>query len=112
MNIINKYLLNYQSNRTQLISKTVPDDITKWIITGFTVNYNTGFGLTSAPTELTAFFKFFIQLQLPYSIIRGESIAITLVVFNYQNFGVCATVTMDNSKNQFDFVGFVPSGMR
>lgn len=66
--------------------------------------------MTQSPTELNAFYKFFVSLQLPYSIVRGEIIAISLVVFNYQNFDVNATVTMFNSKNEFDFIGLVPSG--
>lgn len=82
----------------------VPDDITTWMITGFTSEYSTGFGLTTQATQLKVFLAFFIQTQLPYSIVRGETIKIPLTVFNYQNFDVVATVQMNNTLNQFDFV--------
>lgn len=86
------------------MQKVVPDDITTWMITAFASEYNTGFGLKTQPTPLRVFLPFFCQTQLPYSIIRGETIAIKVTVFNYQNFDINATVMMDNSLNEFDFV--------
>lgn len=52
---------------------------------------------------MTVFRPFFIQVALPYSVIRGESIAITIVVFNYQNKGTQAEVALENKKGEFEF---------
>lgn len=49
------------------------------------------------------FKKFFISLNLPYSIKRGETVALSVVVFNYMSQGVTATVTLDNSRKEFEF---------
>ena len=50
------------------------------------------------------FRPFFIQLSLPYSIIRGESVSLKVLVFNYQKAPVQAEVVMENLKDEFDFV--------
>ncbi|PSN57619.1 hypothetical protein C0J52_00529 [Blattella germanica] len=72
------------------IRETAPDTITSWIITGFSVDPVYGLGLTSAPGKLRVFRPFFISLDLPYSVIRGEIVAIPIVVFNYMNKDVVA----------------------
>lgn len=82
----------------------MPDEITTWMITGFAINANNGFGMTTQPTPLTVFMKFFIQTKFPYSIVRGEIFALPVTVFNYQNSDIVATVVMDNSLNEFDFI--------
>lgn len=41
-------------------------------------------------------------MDLPYSIIRGEIVAIQIVVFNYMNKDVVAEVLLTN-EGQFDF---------
>lgn len=52
---------------------------------------------------MTVFRPFFIQVALPYSVIRGESIAIQIIVFNYQNKAQQAEVVLDNKKEEFEF---------
>ena len=49
------------------------------------------------------FRPFFLKLSLPYSIIRGESVALQVLVFNYQNKPVTAEVVMHNEKDEFEF---------
>jgi hypothetical protein len=51
----------------KLSNLTIPDTITSWIVTGFGVSNNKGFG-TSNKVSILAFQDFFIKLQLPYSI--------------------------------------------
>lgn len=41
-------------------------------------------------------------MDLPYSVIRGEIVAIQIVVFNYMNKNVVAEVLLTN-EGQFDF---------
>ncbi|KAJ6642136.1 CD109 antigen [Pseudolycoriella hygida] len=85
------------------ISETAPDTITSWHITGFATNTKFGLGVTEDKTAFKVFKKFFISLNLPYSIIRGETIALSIVVFNYMPQSVTATVTLDNSRKEFEF---------
>lgn len=35
--------------------------------------------------QLRVFQPFFVSVDLPYSVIRGEEVAITAVVFNYED---------------------------
>lgn len=49
------------------------------------------------------FRPFFIQLNLPYSVIRGEVVAIQAVIFNYMNKEVTAELTFENI-GDFQFV--------
>ena len=53
--------------------------------------------------QITVFRPFFLKLSLPYSIIRGESVALQVLVFNYQNKPVTAEVVMHNEKDEFEF---------
>ncbi len=98
---INERILLRRSTGTKTISKKVPDTITSWVITGFTMNDVYGLGLTKAPTKLKVFQPFFISLNLPYSIKRGEAVAIQIVVFNYMDNAVSAQVTLENAEQEF-----------
>ncbi|NXK98087.1 OVOS protein, partial [Formicarius rufipectus] len=61
---------------------TIPDTITEWKASAFCVQDDAGFGITS-PVSLTAFQPFFVDLTLPYSVIRGEKFNLIANVFNY-----------------------------
>ncbi|NXS50014.1 OVOS protein, partial [Balaeniceps rex] len=63
---------------------TIPDTITEWKASAFCVQDDAGFGISS-PVSLTAFQPFFVDLTLPYSVIRGEKINLIANVFNYLN---------------------------
>lgn len=51
---------------------------------------------------------FFIYLNLPYSIKRGEIISIQVVIFNYMKQDYQTTVTISNEKQEFEFVENTP----
>ncbi|XP_007101900.2 alpha-2-macroglobulin-like protein 1 [Physeter macrocephalus] len=61
---------------------TVPDSITTWKAMTFCTSQSRGFGL-SPTVGLTAFKPFFVDLTLPYSVVRGESFRLTATIFNY-----------------------------
>ncbi|XP_015369821.1 PREDICTED: CD109 antigen-like isoform X2 [Diuraphis noxia] len=90
-----------QDGRVSLKS-TVPDTITSWVITAFSVDSLYGLGLLDSPKKLKVFRPFFISVDLPYSVRRGEYVSIPVVVFNYLNKDVTADVTLENI-GQFDF---------
>lgn len=86
-----------------IITKKVPDTITSWIITGFSVDPITGLGLTRQPSKLNVFQPFFVSTNLPYSIKRGEVVSIPIVVFNYMEGDHKAEVTLFNTDGEFEF---------
>jgi hypothetical protein len=64
------------------VAVTVPHTVTEWLGSGFCVNAKSGVGV-SKPFKITAFQPFFMSFTLPYSLVRGESVAIPVTVFNY-----------------------------
>ncbi|NXU86102.1 OVOS protein, partial [Xiphorhynchus elegans] len=66
------------------VTYTIPDTITEWKASAFCVQDDAGFGITS-PVSVTAFQPFFVDLTLPYSVIRGEKFNLIANVFNYLN---------------------------
>ncbi|NWY63560.1 A2MG protein, partial [Erithacus rubecula] len=61
---------------------TIPDTITEWKANAFCTSADTGFGL-SPTASLRAFQPFFVELTMPYSVVRGESFMLKATVFNY-----------------------------
>ena len=43
--------------------------------------------VTSFPFQLTVFQPFFVSMQLPYSVVRGELVVVQANVFNYRTSG-------------------------
>ncbi|XP_067308330.1 alpha-2-macroglobulin-like protein 1 isoform X1 [Pseudorasbora parva] len=70
---------------------TVPDTITTWETEAFCLS-SKGFGL-APPALLTVFQPFFLELSLPYSIIRGESFDLKATVFSYLSKCIMVKVT-------------------
>ncbi|XP_063049716.1 alpha-2-macroglobulin-like, partial [Engraulis encrasicolus] len=66
---------------TTQVPITVPDTITSWETEAFCLHPQ-GFGLAPS-VKLTVFQPFFLELSLPYSIIRGETFQLKATVFNY-----------------------------
>uniref|UniRef100_A0A1B0BJ29 TEP1-F n=1 Tax=Glossina palpalis gambiensis TaxID=67801 RepID=A0A1B0BJ29_9MUSC len=93
------------NNKTGLLTlaKTLPDTITSWVISGFAVSEKTGLGMTEKPFKINVFQPFFIDVNLPYSVKRGEVIAIPVIIFNYMDKTLDAEITMDNTDKEYDF---------
>ncbi|ESO98768.1 hypothetical protein LOTGIDRAFT_231162 [Lottia gigantea] len=95
----------------------VPDTITTWVASAFAISPNPsiGVGMTSDVAELTAFREFFVMLNLPYSVVRGEELVIKASVFNYLGFDTEAEVMLGNPKGfviiQVDADGFEVESM-
>ncbi|NWR45528.1 OVOS protein, partial [Regulus satrapa] len=78
------------------ISYTVPDTVTKWTASAFCVEELAGFGM-SVPATLTVLQPFFVDLTLPYSIIRGEEFLLRATVFNYLDQCIKINVSLSDS---------------
>lgn len=97
-------LITDNADGVQDYHKKVPDTITSWVITAFSLNPETGFGLTPESSKLTVFRPFFVSLTLPYSVKRGEVVSIPIVVFNYMEGAVNTDVTLHNPDGDFEFI--------
>ncbi|XP_065137347.1 alpha-2-macroglobulin-like [Paramisgurnus dabryanus] len=84
------------SGSTQVPVK-VPDTITTWETDAFCLS-SKGLGL-APPAQLTVFQPFFMELSLPYSIIRGEIFELKATVFSYLSKCLMVQVTPAPSSN-------------
>lgn len=99
------FFVNFSLNGTYTLEQNVPDTITSWVISAFSIDPLTGLGLTKAPRRLEVFQSFFLSLNLPYSIKRGEILTIPVAIFNYmENIDADADITMHNSDSEFEFI--------
>ncbi|XP_077063222.1 alpha-2-macroglobulin-like [Siphateles boraxobius] len=76
---------------------SVPDTITSWETEVFCLS-SEGLGL-APPAQLTVFQPFFLELSLPYSIIRGEIFELKATVFNYLSKCIMVKVTPASSSD-------------
>ncbi len=60
-----------------------PDSITTWVLHAVALSPDKGLGI--AEGELTVLQPFFIQVDLPYSAIRGEEFPVKVALYNYQD---------------------------
>ncbi|NXO19391.1 A2ML1 protein, partial [Oriolus oriolus] len=77
------------------VSVTVPDAITEWEA-GMFCTAPQGLGLSPAVT-LTAFQPFFVELALPYAVVRHETFTLRATVFNYLRQCLRVQVTLAES---------------
>nr|XP_010944683.1 alpha-2-macroglobulin-like isoform X2 [Camelus bactrianus] len=61
---------------------TVPDTITEWKAGALCLSSDTGLGL-SPTASLQVFQPFFVEVTIPYSVIRGEAFTLKATVLNY-----------------------------
>ncbi|KAF4797275.1 alpha-2-macroglobulin-like protein 1 [Turdus rufiventris] len=77
------------------VTVTVPDTITEWEA-GMFCTAPQGLGLSPAVT-LTAFQPFFVELALPYAVVRHETFTLRATVFNYLRQCLRVQVTLAES---------------
>lgn len=81
---------------------TAPDQITSYICSGVSMNNAYGMGLSVRNTILRVFMPFFVQLNLPYHVKRGEVLQQDIIVFNYLNRTQNVTLSVLRNDIQFD----------
>jgi CD109 antigen len=77
--IFESYKVGENGNLT--IEKELPDSITIWDISGFSLSNEYGFGIAK-PATIIVKQNFFLMVHLPYSIRVGEILKIDVTVFN------------------------------
>ncbi|XP_022350898.1 alpha-2-macroglobulin [Enhydra lutris kenyoni] len=76
------------------VGVTVPDTITEWKAGAFCLSNDTGLGL-SLPASFRASQLFFVELTMPYSVIRGEAFTLKATVLNYLPKCIQVSVQLD-----------------
>lgn len=82
----------------------MPDSLTTWILTGFSIDPINGLAITKRPAELCVQQPFHISLNLPYSVKRGEVLTVPCSIFNYLPNQIDAEIIFENEHNEFEFV--------
>ncbi|XP_053279690.1 alpha-2-macroglobulin isoform X2 [Pleuronectes platessa] len=88
-------LMEVGASGTKDVSLLVPDTITTWETEAFCLSPQ-GFGLAPRK-EITVFQPFFLELTMPYSIIRGEHFELKATIFNYLSSCIMVSVTPAHS---------------
>ncbi|XP_017311017.1 CD109 antigen [Ictalurus punctatus] len=87
---------------TAAFTFTVPDSMTSWVATAFVISENLGLGL-SPPAELRVSKDFFVLLNIPPYLVRGELLLLEVSLFNYMDLDLEVLVTV-NESSMFEFV--------
>ncbi|KAM4694312.1 CD109 antigen-like [Discoglossus pictus] len=101
--------VNISSGSNTNLQITVPDTITSWVASAFVISDNLGLGVTDGPVELEAFQNFFISLNMPYSVTRGEEFILEVILFNYLPGNIQVMVTLESS-DSFEIIASNSSG--
>ena len=80
---------------------TAPDSITTWMLRAVALSKDKGLGIAEA--QLKVFQPFFLQVDLPYSAIRGEQFPVKVALYNYQTTAQQFVVDLDQA-NWFDLL--------
>ena len=70
-----------------------------WTINGFSLDELYGMGITQEAGHLGIFQPFYVKVELPHSVLRGETLAIQMVVYNYLTREITAEVTLENTED-------------
>ncbi|XP_077026097.1 ovostatin homolog 2-like isoform X2 [Tamandua tetradactyla] len=91
-------LLDVNSSGSADLSLSIPDTITQWEANGFCVNGDAGFGISST-VSLEVFQPFFVEISLPFSVVRNERSDLIVTIFNYLNTCVEISVQLEASED-------------
>ncbi|XP_035206327.1 alpha-1-macroglobulin-like, partial [Stegodyphus dumicola] len=89
-----------ESTGQKTLKRQLPHTLTEWVGEAVCINSKSGLGI-SEKSSITAFQPFFLSLQLPYSVIRGESVPIKVSVFNYLKECLPIKISLGSSKDYY-----------
>ncbi|XP_067624065.1 thioester-containing protein 1 allele R1 isoform X2 [Eurosta solidaginis] len=85
------------------LNRRMPSSATSWVLSAFSLDPVTGLALTSPTKSLQSYKEFFITTEMPYSIRKGETIALPFVITNNKNSDLDVEVTFYNTAQEFEF---------
>uniref|UniRef100_G3SFG2 Uncharacterized protein n=1 Tax=Gorilla gorilla gorilla TaxID=9595 RepID=G3SFG2_GORGO len=77
-------LVSVDSSGSANLLFLIPDTVTQWEASGFCVNGDVGFGISST-TTLEVSRPFFIEIASPFSVVQNEQFDLIVNVFSYLN---------------------------
>ena len=80
---------------------------TSWTISGFSIDELFGMGITQETGHLEIFQPFYVKVDLPHLVRRGETVAVQMVVYNYLTREITAEVTLENTEDSAFLFGKV-----
>ncbi|XP_075838984.1 alpha-1-inhibitor 3-like [Microtus pennsylvanicus] len=89
-------LVTVNSSGVADLEVTVPDTITEWKAGALCLSSDTGLGL-SPVVSFQAFQPFFVELTMPYSVVRGEAFTLKATVLNYLQKCIRVGVLLEDS---------------
>nr|XP_036311232.1 pregnancy zone protein-like [Pipistrellus kuhlii] len=89
-------LVSLDSSGSSELAVKVPDTITNWKASSLCLSGTTGLGL-SPIISLQVFQPFFLELTLPYSVVRGEAFTLKATVFNYLSHCIRVSMELEDS---------------
>lgn len=75
-----------------VLKKYLPHTITRWVTQAICLSEIDGPGI-SPQIELTVSQPFFVDILLPYSLKRGETLYLQVIVFNYLNYSLPVSIS-------------------
>lgn len=87
-----------------VLKETVPDSMTSYVISGFSVHSKLGLGIAE-PIKVGTFKRFFVELNIPNYVVIGEIVKVEVFVYNYvgSQSRQYTTVTLNNDDKEFEF---------
>ncbi|XP_055342262.1 CD109 antigen-like [Paramacrobiotus metropolitanus] len=82
------------ANGDVTLERKVPDAITTWRISAFSLSNTSGLRVSTEPVKIKVFQPFFVTLNLPFSVVRLENLTAEVLVFNYMSMQQNVTVTL------------------
>jgi uncharacterized protein YfaS (alpha-2-macroglobulin family) len=79
------------------VTTTVPEAITTYSVRGVAMSEHYGIGLSDPHSNITIFMPFFISLELPIYVKRGEIVTQNADIFNYLKKGQTVTVSVEKN---------------
>lgn len=89
---------NFEMQRpTAIHSQVVPDTITTWKLSGFSISPEFGLAI-SEPHSVKVFQDFFIKVGVPNSVKIGEMFKVDVTVHNYLDYDLNVDISIDNGE--------------
>lgn len=67
-----------------------------WVMSGFALDQLHGMGISEQPQQLEIYQPYFVKVDLPRFVKRGETVAIQMVVYNYLSKDLDVRLTLEN----------------
>ena len=85
------------------IKRRIPEALTTWSVTGFSLDPVHGLGLSKSPKVLEIKKSFVVKVDLPRSIHKGEILAVPVVIRNNLERDINVDVVLHNQEQNFEF---------